>query len=140
MTWSDAVEGYLLDMRARGLRPRTVDLHREQLRVIRRMLDDAGAPADPLAIERTHIQGILRADRDAGMTPRTSNIPLSTLRTLFAYLVREGVLAAEDVSTNGVPKLREGRRLPRALSDADIRLLLAACNRATAGLRDYAMI
>ena len=45
MCWTDAAEGYFLDMRARGLRPRTIDLHREQLRVIRSILDAIGAPA-----------------------------------------------------------------------------------------------
>ena len=98
-------------------------------------------PADPAAITRLHIQGILRADRDAGRTPRTINIRLSTLRTFYRYLSEQQLVAAEEVPTNTVRKMREGRKLPRALSDADVRLLLAACDRETfSGLRDYVMI
>ena len=75
----------------------------------------------------------------AGLASRSIARHLTTLRNYFAFLVREGRLAADPLETVAAP--RHARPLPKRLSPEEVDSLVAAPDRTRAnGLRDAAML
>jgi integrase/recombinase XerD len=62
--------------------------------------------------------------RGAGLGPRSAARRLSCLRQFFRFLVKEGVRADDPTHTLEAP--RQGRTLPKFLSEAEVESLLAA--------------
>ena len=74
-----------------------------------------------------------------GMHARSSARILSSMRRLYQYLVREGVLSEDPSAQIESPKL--GRPLPKTLTEEEVERLLNAPDVGTAlGLRDRAML
>lgn len=72
-------------------------------------------------------------------SPRTLARRLSSLRRLFRFLVREGLVATDPTVRLRAPRI--GRKLPRVLSEQDVEALLAApATGTTLGLRDRTML
>ena len=70
---------------------------------------------------------------------RSAARAVSTLRRLFAWLLRENLVARDPTADLEAPKL--ARTLPKSLSERDVDALLGAPDTATAlGLRDRAML
>ena len=84
------------------------------LRKRRRSLESAG-PED--------IRAFLTRLARAGMAPRTSARRLSALRQFYRFLLSEG-LRGDDPSA-GIDSPRQGRPLPKILSEAEVNALLA---------------
>ncbi len=76
----------------------------------------------------------------AGMAPRTSARRLSALRQFYRFLVTEGVRADDPVT--GVDSPRQGRTLPRYLSEEEVKALLEAARmrQGPEGLRLMALM
>ncbi len=73
------------------------------------------------------------------MSARSAARLVSSVRSFFKYLVREGKLAASPVSEVRAPKI--GRPLPKYLTVTEVQTLLDAPDRSTPeGMRDRAMI
>lgn len=78
---------------------------------------------------------------DEGYARRTINRRLSSVRTLYAWLVHERQLAANPAETVVSPKI--GRTLPHVLSEADIERVLDSFDEdglGAEGLRDRVML
>ncbi|MDP3937654.1 MAG: site-specific tyrosine recombinase, partial [Deltaproteobacteria bacterium] len=74
-----------------------------------------------------------------GLSPRSAERNLVSVRRLHAYLVTAG--AAKSNPTEDVPAPRRGRNLPKVLSLEEVEAILAAPDPATPrGLRDAAML
>jgi integrase/recombinase XerC len=120
ITLRAAADAYLERLRVvRRLAPRT-------LRNYRRDLDDLCRRADRLRAAEVgahHVRGWIAALHAGGMTPRAIGARLSAWRGLFAWLGREGAIAANPAS--GVRAPRAPRPLPKALS-VDQAVALAA--------------
>lgn len=86
-----------------------------------RALDGAG-PEDL----RAYLAAFARRPgaRGGATTARTAARHLSTLRQFYRFLVSEGVRADDPTSTLDAP--RQGRPLPKLLTEAEMRALLAA--------------
>lgn len=85
----------------------------------------------------------LRAYREhrveQGAKPRTSARILSSMRRFYRYLIREAVIANDPTAALDSP--RQGRSLPKTLSEDDVEGLLDAPDLSTPmGLRDRAML
>jgi integrase/recombinase XerD len=77
--------------------------------------------------------------RDGGLSARSTARHVSTLRSFFRFLVREGVLDASPIT--GVKAPRLGRPLPKYLTLTQVDRLLAAPDGSTPeGIRDRAML
>lgn len=77
--------------------------------------------------------------RDGGLSARSTARHVSTLRSFFRFLVREGVLPASPIT--GVKAPRLGRPLPKYLTPTQVdRLLAAPDGRTPEGIRDRAML
>jgi len=74
-----------------------------------------------------------------GMHARSSARTLSSMRRLYQYLVREGVLSVDPSAQIESPKM--GRPLPKTLTEQEVERLLNAPDVGTPlGLRDRAML
>ncbi len=92
----------------------------------------------PLRVEHRQVRSWVAELAAAGYATTTQNRHLSSVRTLYRWLVSRGVTQEDAVAAVASPKL--ARRLPKTMGDSDVDALLAACGNDAAGLRDRAMV
>ncbi|MDH5824782.1 site-specific tyrosine recombinase XerD [Luteimonas sp. RD2P54] len=121
----------------RGLARQTLDSYRRDLAGLARWREGRGG-------------GLAGADRGAlldylgwrtglGYTARSNARLLSALRAFYAHRLRRGDRADDPTALLEAP--RQGRNLPKALTESQVGALLAAPDGSTAtGLRDRAML
>ena len=132
------LDTFLLHLKTeRRLSGNTLAAYGADLRRFSSFLADRGIDAGKFT--RTDFLDHLTRLRDAGLSARSTGRHVSTLRSFFRFLVREGVLAASPVS--GVKAPRLGRPLPKYLTLSQVDRLLAAPDGHTPeGIRDRAML
>ncbi|MGH6933934.1 MAG: site-specific tyrosine recombinase XerD [Dongiaceae bacterium] len=89
------------------------------------------------AADAEAIRGYLAQQDKAGMAPRTVARRLSAIRQFHRFLIGEGVRQDDPVAVIDGP--RQGRRLPKLLSEEDVDRLLAAA-RAVEGVEGVRLI
>lgn len=131
-------DGFLLHLATeRRLSRNTVDAYASDLRRFSAFLRSGGIPVGEF--DRRRCLAFLSSVRDEGLSARSAARHVSSLRSFFRYLVREGVLAGNPLADVRGPKL--GRPLPRYLTVTDVERLLDAPDRGTPeGMRDRAML
>lgn len=88
---------------------------------------------------REDLLAVLAGEVQLGKSPRSISRYLSAYRQFYRWLLREGRIKADPVALIESPKT--GRSLPKALSEEQVELLLAAPDIATGlGMRDRAML
>ena len=91
------------------------------------------------AIDLGVVSGWIREMSRGGLGPRSTARHLSSARGLCKFLMREGVLRADPTELAARPRF--GRKLPRALGEAEMVTLIEAPPPDTLrGLRDRAML
>lgn len=91
------------------------------------------------AIEENHIRALLVFKRNQKISPRSINRQLSTLRTFYRYLIREGVLTENKPMR--ITALKVSYPLPKALEvDQMSKLLNAPPTNTVFLIRDIALI
>ncbi len=87
-----------------------------------------------------HIRGYLKALSDTGIGPRTAARRLAALRQFYRYLYAEEVRADDPSAVIDSP--RQGRSLPKLLSESEVAALLAAAgaHENPSGLRLLALL
>lgn len=132
------VEGFLLHLRTeRRLSPHTVAAYAVDLRRFADFLERTGGCVT--AFGRAAYLDYLSFLRDSGVSARTAARHVSSLRSFFRYLAREGVVEATPLSDARAPRV--GRPLPKYLTVSEVLALLDAPDQRTAeGLRDRAML
>lgn len=130
------VDAFLLELRTgRRLSPNTVEAYAFDLRRFSGFLHDRSLSLGDF--RRTHFLQFLTSLR--GLSSRSVARQVSSVRSFFRFLVREGVLPANPVSEVRAPRI--GRPLPNYLTVAEVEKLLEAPDRGTAeGMRDRAML
>ena len=87
--------------------------------------------------QESHVRNYLSSMQ--GKTARTMARHLSSLRRLYAYLVREGIMKHDPSARVEAPKI--GRQLPKSLTETEVEALLEAPDTGTSlGLRDRTML
>lgn len=111
----------------------------------RRDLEDFAAftlarKRQPETADSNHIRGYLKKISGAGMAPSTSARRLSALRQFFRFLHAEGV--REDDPSSGIDSPKQGRSLPKYLSEEEVDRLLEAAEKRKGpeGVRLVAML
>ncbi|MET0795137.1 MAG: site-specific tyrosine recombinase [Polyangiaceae bacterium] len=139
MTLEGLVEAYLNHLRVeRALSPRTLEAYGRDLNKLLAFAEEAGI-ARAEAIDLGTISGWLSRLAQEGLGARSAARHLSAVRGLMKFLLREGALSADPTELSARPRF--GRRLPRTLSEAEVRRLLEAPDVSTLrGLRDRAML
>jgi integrase/recombinase XerD len=131
-------DAFLLHLRTeRRLSVNTVEAYGFDMRRFSSFVSEEGIALANFS--RPHLLRFLSSLRDAGLSARTSSRHLSTIRSFFRYLVREGVLPGSPIAQARGPKT--GRPLPKYLTVTEVEALLAAPDgRTPEGLRDRAML
>lgn len=93
--------------------PATVEIYTRDLRGFEAYLTAEADPADgfdPSAVTLSDVRGWVMREVEEGTAVGSVNRKISTLRSFFRYLMREGVVTANPVRE--IKALRGGRRLP----------------------------
>ncbi|MBI5343289.1 MAG: site-specific tyrosine recombinase XerD [Deltaproteobacteria bacterium] len=144
------VDAFLLELKTgRRLSPNTVDAYGRDLRRFSSFLMTNSIPLK--TFKRSHfLQFLTSLDKEGRKGPegevrrerlsaRSVARLVSSVRSFFKFLVREGGLAASPVSEVRSPRI--GRPLPKYLTVTEVQNLLAAPDRSTPeGMRDRAML
>jgi integrase/recombinase XerD len=132
------LDDFLLHLRTeRRLSGNTLASYGADLRNFSAHLEERGI--DAVRFTRPDFLDYLTNLRNGGLSARSTARHVSTLRSFFRFLVREGVLAASPIS--GVKAPRIGRPLPKYLTLTEVDRLLAAPDSQTPeGIRDRAML
>lgn len=120
----------------RNLSPNTVRAYATDLSEFSDWARRAGV--NPLVVEHRELRGWLGGLSRAGYATTTINRHLSAVRALYKWLLRRGYAnedAAAAVSSPHLPK-----RLPKTMTDADVRLLISCCGLDEVGVRDACMV
>ncbi|MEE8443760.1 MAG: site-specific tyrosine recombinase XerD [Alphaproteobacteria bacterium] len=111
----------------RGARANTVVAYRHDLQDFSAFAARRGAPPDDA--DRDAVGAYMASLGQAGLSPRTAARRLSALRQYFGFLFGEGLRADDPCARIVGP--RQGRTLPKVLSEDDVEALLAAARRRT---------
>lgn len=131
----DAFLSHLANVRR--LSPHTVRAYQTDLKSYLDWCAREGAPA--IDITHRRLRGYIAYLSSSGYADKTINRRLSSLRTFFKWLVREGEVRLDVAST--LPGRKMSKTLPLTISDSDVSALIDACEKGTAeGARDRAMI
>jgi len=123
----------------RRLSPNTLESYGTDLRRFIQFMEDEGIGLD--AFTRSHFLTYLALLRESGLSARSTSRHISSLRSFFRFLVKEGGLAVNPIAE--VRAQRTGRPLPKFLTVNQVTELLAApdCVRATPeSIRDKAIL
>lgn len=94
---------------------------------------------DPLCVTHRQLRAYLAELVSARYAPRTINRHLSSLRTLYAWLLKEGITSTDAAAA--LASRKTPRRLPKTMSDDDLELLIDSCaGEAPCDVRDRAVI
>ncbi|MDZ7307836.1 MAG: site-specific integrase, partial [candidate division KSB1 bacterium] len=131
------LERFLQYLRAeRRAAPRTLETRAQDLRQFGEFLHRLQAG---IVVSRATVRQYLSSLSAAGLAPATINRKLVSVRLLFGFLVREGVLPHNP--TANLVSLKKPRRLPRILSAATLLQALRLPNLTTPqGVRDRAIL
>jgi integrase/recombinase XerD len=132
------LDSFLLHLATeRRLSGNTLASYAADLRRFSSFLSDRGI--DARSFTRPDFLDYLTGLREGGLSARSTARHVSTTRSFFRFLVREGVLAASPVSEVKAPRI--GRPLPKYLTLTQVeRLLNAPDLRTPEGIRDRAML
>ena len=139
MPLSPRLEAFLEMLIAeRGAARNTVEAYRRDLDDFAAFLGERGGALD--RADGPSIRAYLARLAQAGVQPRTAARHLSALRQFHRFLCDEG--ARPDDPTAALDSPRQGRALPRYLSEAEVNALLAAAHRREGmdGLRLAALV
>jgi len=134
-----ALDFYLQHLRVeRALSQNTVLAYGRDLGKLILYADSVGV-TEIEAVDLGVVSGFIREISKAGLGPRSTARHLSAARGLAKFLMREGVLRADPTELAARPRF--GRKLPRALGEAEMVTLIDAPSPETLrGLRDRAML
>lgn len=129
---------FLLHLRTeRRLSPHTLDAYGGDIRRFVSHLSREGTSPD--RFDRPAYLRFLTALREEGLSARSTARHVSSVRSFFRYLVREGVLPASPLADARAPKT--GRPLPKYMTLTEVSALLDAPGEDTPeALRDRAML
>jgi len=117
--------------------PHTVDGYRRDLAKLLRWMEAQGVDSFG-ALEPNRMRGFVAAEHRAGLSPKSLQRLLSSCRSLFRQLTREGALEHDPLAGVRGPKVH--RKLPQVLDVDEAKHLVEAPAEGSLTLRDRAML
>lgn len=117
--------------------PHTVDGYRRDLAKLLRWMEAQGVTSFS-ALESNRLRGFVAAEHRAGLSPKSLQRLLSSCRSLFRQLTREGLLDHDPLAGVRGPKVH--RKLPKVLDVDEATSLVEAPAEGALNLRDRAML
>lgn len=135
----DAIEGFLYYLKVERARSdNTVQAYRRDLQQFAAWLGERGIPS-PADVSHAHLVDYLVSLDEGGLGLRSIARARTSIRQLFKFLLREGLVEADPSTLIEAPRFPAP--LPVVLSGKQVEALLAAPDRTSPlGLRDAAMI
>lgn len=122
-----------------GLARQTLASYRRDLEGVARWLLATGIGTELTHASRSQLFDYFANRTQLGYAPRSNARLLSALRAFYAQALRRGVIQLDPAALLEPPK--QGRSLPKALSESEVEALLAAPDvEDVQGLRDRAML
>lgn len=121
----------------RGLSPRTRDAYDRDLRHLAAFLDEEGI-SDLSAVSEHHVRALVAKRHRQGLGGKSLQRLLSSIRTFFRWLLREGQVEQNPAMAVRAPK--SGRHLPGTLDPDSINRLLEFRADTPVAIRDKAML
>lgn len=122
---------------ARNLSPNTVRGYEADLAGYQDWAAREGV--DPSVVTHRQLRAYLAELSRARYAPKTVNRHLSSLRTLYAWLLREGYVTTDTAAALASRKVP--RRLPQTMGDEDLRRVIGCCSGdGPADVRDRALV
>ncbi|MCP3672052.1 MAG: tyrosine recombinase XerC [Gammaproteobacteria bacterium] len=121
----------------RRLSPHTIKNYSRDLKLIATWCTEAGLE-DWQQLNPHQVRGFVAKRHRSGISGKTIQRELSSLRSLFNYLLREGV--AENNPAQGIKAPKVKRRLPATLDTDQLSSLLDVTDDTPLSLRDLAML
>lgn len=115
----------------------TVDGYRRDLAKLLRWMEAQGIASFD-ALESNRMRGFVAAEHRAGLSPKSLQRLLSSCRSLFRQLTREGLLDHDPLAGVRGPKVH--RKLPQVLDVDEATALVEAPGEGALNLRDRAML
>ena len=117
--------------------PHTVDGYRRDLDKLLRWMNAQGID-DFGKLDAHRMRGFVAAEHRAGLSPKSLQRLLSSCRSLFRQLRREGLMEHDPVAGVRGPKVH--RKLPQVLDVDEAATLVESGGEGALGLRDRAML
>ena len=133
------LESWRRHLRAQRISPATISTYSTAVGQLARFLERQGMPTTPAAIRREHVEAFI-TDILEHWKPATAHNRYRGCHAFFRWLLEEGEIRANPMERMKPPRLPE--EPPPVLREAELRALLAACERdkAFAGRRDEAVL
>ncbi|RAU96779.1 tyrosine-type recombinase/integrase [Paenibacillus sp. YN15] len=131
-----AVDLFLRDGRIRNISEHTIGFYRQELRKLKRMLEEQRVKTDPAEItERTMKENVILYMMDKGLKETSINCVLRASRAMFNFLVREGYLRVSPMREMNL--IRQRKKAVPTFTTAQVHILLAQPDEKTfVGVRD----
>ncbi len=132
-----AVDQFLshLDVERR-VSPHTLAAYRRDLEALSLWATDNGQAVERLQAD--HIRAFVAAEHRRGLTPKSLQRRLSACRSFYAWLLRNGRIAASPAAAIRAPKAP--RKLPQVLDPDEAKALVEVPTDAPLGVRDRALL
>ena len=117
--------------------PHTIDGYRRDLAKLSRYMQ-AQQISEFDALEPNRMRGFVAAEHRAGLSPKSLQRLLSSCRSLFRQLTREGLLTHDPLAGVRGPKVH--RKLPQVLDVDEATALVEGDSNDALGVRDRAML
>lgn len=137
-------EAYLKGFKAylqleRSMSDNTIEAYLHDIAMLRDHINDVYAGTAVESVQLEHLQSLMAAIYDLGLSAATQARVLSGVKSFFRYLLLEEVIKRDPTELLDAPKLK--RKLPHVLSLADIDKILAAIDHSTPeGTRNHALL
>ncbi len=133
------LESWRRHLRAQRISPATIATYSTAVGQLTRFLEAQGMPLAPAAVRREHVEAFI-TDILAHWKPATAHNRYRGCHAFFRWLVEEGEIRTNPMERMKPPRLPE--EPPPVLREAELRALLAACERdkTFAGRRDEAVL
>ncbi len=137
-------EAYLKGFKAylqleRSMSDNTIEAYLHDVAMLRDHIKDVYAGTAVESVQLEHLQSLMAAIYDLGLSAATQARVLSGVKSFFRYLLLEEVIKRDPTELLDAPKLK--RKLPHVLSLGDIDKILAAIDHSTPeGTRNHALL
>ncbi|MBP3984218.1 tyrosine recombinase XerC [Pseudoxanthomonas helianthi] len=121
----------------RRMSANTLDAYRRDLDALQAWATEQGT-ADPTQLDTAQLRAFIAAEHRRGLSPKSLQRRLSACRSLFAWLLKHGRVAANPAAGIRAPKAP--RKLPQVLDADEAVQLVEVPTDAPLGLRDRALL
>jgi len=131
------IEDYLAHLQVeRRMSAHTLDAYRRDLVSLAQWAQHEGVEVSALHGEQ--VRGFVAAEHRRGLSPKSLQRRLSACRSFYAWLVKQGRIAASPAASIRSPKAP--RKLPQVLDPDEAKALVEVPTDAPLGLRDRALL